>query len=230
MNLNAMLGVACVVSFTFPIVVIFYNRYYTQGSFLALLIYYSLVLTDNFFSENYVPTSAKVRWYIGLVDNYAYVPLVLTTLLFFCPGKQRQLKIRMLTYIFLAYEVMIVSIHNFSFNSVVYILGPGICVILMYSFYLLIRQLKFSIYHGKNHGRVLILASIFFDCFSSLLIYIFNYILKTPFHDDVFTLYYMSSIVSSTVMAIGLYMMRSRMRELKSIQTTRKELALFFGQ
>jgi hypothetical protein len=93
-----------------------------------------------------------------------------------------------------------------------------------------VKQIKFSIFHGKNHGRVLMLAALVFDCSCYGIIYFFSYIQKTPEQDDVFKLYYISSIISSILMAIGLHMMRTRMKELKTLKTTRKELALFFGQ
>lgn len=229
MNPNAILGVACVISFTLPVAAIVYNRYYTHRSLAALFAYYLLVFIDNFLNENYIQVPAKLNGAINLVDNYAYAPLLLTALLFFCPGKQLQKKLRLFTYCFLAYEALIISILGFTLNSVIYILGPGLIVIAVYSFYFFTHHAKFSIYHGKNPGKALVMASVFFDSASYVVIYFFAYILKTTM-EDVFTLYYISSIVSSVAMAIGLHMMRTRMKELESLQTTRKELALFFGQ
>ena len=229
MNLNAILGLACVISFTLPVIVIVFNRYFTHRSLAALLAYYLLVFTDNFFNDNYIHVSKKLNWVVNLVDNYTYLPLLLTALLFFCPGKQLQKKLRLFTYVFLAYEVLIISILGFTLNSVIYILGPGLVVIAVYSFYLFTHHAKFSIYHGKSPGKALVMASVFFDSASYIVIYFFAYILKTTL-EDVFTLYYIASIVSSVAMAIGLQMMRNRIKELESLQTTRKELALFFGQ
>jgi hypothetical protein len=230
MNWDALLGNACVVTFTLPLVVIIYNRYYTHRSLAALFIYYFLMFIDNFLNEGLLHSPATLNRVISLIDNYTNIPLVLTALLFFCPSKQRQGKVRMLTLLFLSYEIVIIAVCGFTRNSVIYIMGPGVCVVLVYSFYLFIRQVKFSIYHGKNHGRVLMLASFVFDAACYGLIYFFDYILKTPFQADVFRLYYISSIISSILMAVGLHMMRTRMKELKTLKTTRKELALFFGQ
>lgn len=228
MNLDATLGVASIIAFSLPIVVIFYNRYYTHRSLVALLVYYSFILIDNLFGGviNSAPALNRV---INYVDNYTNIPLILTALLFFCASKQRQGKVRMLTLIFIAYEIVIIAVYGFTLNSVIYIMGPGVGVVLLYSFYLFVRQIKFSIYHGKNHGRVLMLVSIVFDFSCYAIIYFFQYIQKTPFQNDVFRVYYISSIVSSVLMAIGLHMMRVRMKELQSLKTTRKELALIFG-
>lgn len=228
MNLDATLGVASIIAFSLPIVVIFYNRYYTHRSLAALLMYYSFILIDNLFG-GVINSSPALNRVINYVDNYTNIPLILTALLFFCASKQRQGKIRMLTLIFIAYEIVIIAVYGFTLNSVIYIMGPGVGIVLLYSFYLFVRQIKFSIFHGKNHGRVLMLVSIVFDFSCYAIIYFFQYIQKTPFQNDVFRVYYISSIVSSVLMAIGLHMMRVRMKELQSLKTTRKELALIFG-
>ena len=229
MSWNAIFGIACLVSFTLPIVVIIYNRYYTHRSLAALLIYYTFIFLDNFLAENIISVSATVSTTVSLLDNYCDVPLMLTALLFFCPSKQKQNTIRVLTYIFIAYEVIITAIFGFNRTSVSYILGPGIAMVLMYSGYLFIRQVKFSIYHGKNHGRMLMLSSIFFVYACYFLIYFFHYIQKTPYTSDVMMLYFIASIISSIVMATGLHLMRKRMKELESLKITRRELAVFFG-
>ena len=230
MNLNTLLGIACVVCLTLPIVIIFYNRYYTHKSLVALLAYYGFVFTDNLLNENFIPGSATAGWVAGLIDNYTYVPLVLTSLLFFNPGKEKQNKIKVLILAFLVYEMVVASICGFTINSIIYITGPGVGIILIYSFYLFIKQVKFTIYHGKNQGRLLMLASIVFDCSCYSLIFFFNYIQKTPYQTDVFKLYYISSIISSLLMAVGLQLMNKRMKELQAIKITRKELAMVFHQ
>lgn len=229
MNWNAILGVACVISFTLPVVVILYNRYYTHRSLLALLIYYSLILIDNLLGEGIIPSTRQLQLVVGFLDNYLDTALMLTALLFFCPSREKQHKIRLLTLTFLVYEVAIICIQGFTRTSIILISGPGVGIILLYSFYLFLKQVKFSIYHGKNHGRVAMLASIFFGYACYVLIYFFHYIQRTPFEADVFKLYYISSMVSSVLMAVGLHMMRVRMKELESLKTTRRELALFFG-
>jgi hypothetical protein len=230
MNLDTLLGVLCVISFTLPIVIIIYNRYYTHRSLAALLVYYCLVFIDNLLNENLAPSTPSLNFIVSLIDNYTYTPLVLTSLLFFCPIKQKQNKIKILTALFLAYEFVVIAVFGFTLKSVVYISGLGVGIILLYSFYLFIRQVRFSIFHGKNHGRVLMLAAIVFDSSCYSLIYYFGYIQKTPYQNDVFKLYYISSFVSSILMAVGLQLMNKRMKELRAIKITRKELAMIFNQ
>jgi hypothetical protein len=230
MNWNTLLGIACVFSLTLPIVVIIYNRYYTHRCLAALLVYYSLMFLDNFLNEKLVPASATLGWVVTLTDNYTYVPLVLTALLFFWTGKQKQNKIKLLILAFLVYELVVIFICRFTIDSIIYITGPGVCILLIFSFYLFIRQVKFTIFHGKNHGRLIMLTAVVFDCSCYSLIFFFNYIQKTPYQNDVFKLYYISTMVSSILMAIGLQLMNKRMKELQALIITRKELAMVFHQ
>ncbi|MGZ8544722.1 MAG: hypothetical protein ACXWV0_05465 [Flavisolibacter sp.] len=229
MSWNAILGIACIVSFILPVAVIMYNRYYTHRSLAALLVYYSLIFIDNIFAENIIPVGERVSNFVSILDNFCDVPLMMTVLLFFCPDRKKQNNIRLLTYAFIAYELVIISIYGFSKTAVTYIMGPGIVIVLGYASYLFVRQVKFSIYHSKNHGRMIMLSSIFFVYASYALIYFFYYLQQTPYTSDVMMLYYISSLLSAVVMAVGLQLIRRRLKELQSVQVTRKELAIFFG-
>lgn len=230
MNWNAFFGIACLICFTLPIAVIIFNRYYKHRSLAALLIYYAMLCIYLVLSHGMFGLSKFVIDSIGIFKSFFEVPLMLTALLFFCPNKQKQNIIHIITLSFIAYEVATTLVDGFKPIAIVYIMGPGYILVLGYAFYLFVKQVKFSILHGKNHGRMLMLASIFFVYACYTLIYYFDSIVKTPFKGDTELLYFISSIVSSIVMTVGLHLMRKRMKELQSLKLTRKELALFFGQ
>lgn len=230
MNWNAIFGIACIVSLTAPIVVIVYHRYYKHRSLAALLIYYSVTLIYLLMSENIIPVTKNIRVNFGIFNNYLDVPLMLTALVFFCPNKQRQNIIRLLSYAFIAFELLVTLMYGFKPVSIVYIMGPGFVIIIAYTFYLFMRQVKFSIMHRKNHGRVIMLSSIFFSYACYSLIYYFYYVQKTPYVEDTELLYFISTIISTAVMSTGLQLMNKRMKELQSLRITRKELAMFFNQ
>lgn len=229
MNWNALPALICVICLLSPVAVILCNRFYTHRSLTALLVYYIMTAAYILMAVRIIPVSFAFRNNFGILDNYLDAPLMLFTLLFFCPNKQKQKIVNTLSLSFIAYEIIVTCIHGFKPISVVYIVGPGLIVILSYSLYLFVRQTKFSILHNKNYGRVIMLASIFFAYSSYLLIYYFYYIERVPEKEDTQLLYYISSSVSAIAMTIGLQLMRRRMKELKSLKTTRKELALFFS-
>lgn len=230
MNWNAIFGIACIISITAPIAVILYHGYYKHRSLAALLIYYTVTLIYLLMSQNIIPVSNNIRLYFGILNNYLDVPLMLTALLFFCPNKQKQNIVRLLSYSFVSYEVLITLIYGFKPVSIVYIMGPGLVIIIGYTLFLFARQVKFSIMHGKNHGRMFMLASIFFAYACYTLIYYFYYVQKTPEVNDTELIYFISTSISTLVMAIGLQLMNKRMKELQSLRITRKELAMIFNQ
>lgn len=229
MKWNAIPGIACLLAFLLPIAVIVYNRYYSHRSLAALLIYYIISFLNVIMILGLIPIPESAITGFHIFSNYLIVPLMLFALLFFCPVKQKQNIVNVLSFIFIAYEILITIIYGFNPTSVAYILGPGLLVILCYTFVLFIRQVKFTIMHGKNQGRTVMLASIFFAYACYMLIYYFYFIQKTPDTKDTLLLYFISSFIGSILMSLGLHLMRKRMKELKSIQLTRKELALFFG-
>lgn len=230
MNWNAILGIACMISLSFPIAVILYHQYYKHRSLAALLIYYSIILIYLLMERGIVPVGRSILFNFGILTNLLDIPLMLTALVFFCPNKQKQNLIRLLSYAFIIYEVLVLALYGFKSLAIVYIMGPGFVVILGYTFYLFMRQVKFSIMHRKNHGRMIMLASIFFLYFSYALTYYFYYIQKNPAVNDTELIYFIATIASTMVMALGLQLMNKRMRELQALRITRKELAMFFNR
>lgn len=196
---------------------------------MALLVYYILTTLYNMMYLNLLPLPGGFRSAFGMFTNYLDAPLMMTALLFFCPNKQKQNKVYLLGAAFIAYEAVITIMYGFKSEAVVYILGPGIFLILAYSGFLFVRQVKFTIIHGKNTGRTLMLASILFvyACYS--LIYYFFYIQKTNFIADTYLLYFLASTFSSILMCIGLVLANKRLKKLDDLKITRKELHLFFN-
>jgi hypothetical protein len=230
MNWNAIFGIACIVSLTAPVAVILYHRYYQHRSLAALLAYYAITLIYLLMAQSIIPVNKAVRINFGVLNNYLDIPLMLTALVFFCPSKQKQNIVRLFSYSFIVYEILIAIIVGFTPASIVYIMGPGFIIILCYAMYLFVKQVKFSIMSRKNYGRVIMLASIFFSYSCYFLIYYFYYVQRTPDVNDTQLLYFIATIIASSAMAVGLQLMNKRMKELKSLKITRKELAMFFNQ
>lgn len=224
-----LLGFVCIISYLLPVGVIIYNGFYKHRSLAALAIYFTIVAGYNFMAEDIIQVSKVFLRNFGILTNYLDVPLMMTALLFFCADKQKQKNIFWLIGVFIAYELFITYLIGYKPVAIIYIMGPGIVVILVYTFYLFVRQVKFSLMHRKNQGRIVMLASILFAYACYSLIYYFYYIQKTPYKEDVQLLYNIASIISSGMMAIGLHLMRKRMKELQMLKITRKELALFFA-
>jgi hypothetical protein len=224
-----LLGFVCIISMLLPVGVIIFNRFYMNRSLSALFLYFLLTAVYNMMDSGIIPAPKIFQRNFGILTNYLDVPLMMSVLLFFCPSKEKKRNIFFVIGAFILYEIIITINIGYRAKSVVYIMGPGIVVVLAYTFYLFLRQVKFSIMHRKNQGRIVILTAILFaySCYS--LIYYFYYIQNTPYKEDTLLLYHLASTISSVLISIGLHLMRKRMKELQSLRVTRKELAMFFG-
>ena len=74
----------------------------------------------------------------------------------------------------------------------------------------------------------MMITSILFAYGCYFIVYVFAYIQKTSEKTDVFIIYYLASIIFSLLMSAGLIWVKKRLRQIKEVQTTRKELNVFF--
>src|SRR6187551_3545177 len=228
MNLNTILGILSAIAFLLPALIILSSRLLINISLLALVVYFLLVMTSALMSVDIIVVNKETQRDFGVINNYLDVPLILTVMLMFCPEKWKQRVIVTSIMAFVAYELIIVFQHQLHPVSSKLIMGPGIVLILCYSLYLFINNIKNTIVQGKGVGKTLMITSILFAYGCYFLVYLFAYIQRTSDRQDVFIIYYLASIIFSVLMAAGLIWVKKRLREIKEVQTTRKELSVFF--
>ena len=227
MSLNTMLGIASAVAFLLPPIIIFYSRLFNI-SLLALIAYFLLVATYNLMGENLIVVSAEARKTTGVIANYLDVPLMLISMLMFCTEKWKKNMITTTVILFLVYELVIFLQYRIHPDSSKYIMGPGIIVVLLFSLYFFLLHIKNTIVHGKGIGKTLMTAGILFAYGCYFLVYVFAYIIKTSERADVFIIYYVASIIFSLLVAAGLIWIKNRAKKIEELQTTRRELTMFF--
>ncbi len=228
MNINTTLGIISAIAFALPVLIIIFGRLFFNVSLLALVVYFLLSFSNNLVIENVVVVSANTKSIIGVFSNYLDVPLILTAMLMFCSEKWTEKAIKICLTVFVLYEIVIFFNHQLSPVSSKYIMGPGILLILAWSLYFFITNIKRTIMQSKGIGKTLMITSVLFAYGSYLIVYFFAFIINTPNKADVFIIYYLTSIIFSFVMSAGLFQVRKRFKEIEEVQTTRKELTLFF--
>ena len=73
------------------------------------------------------------------------------------------------------------------------------------------------------------LAAILFS-YSSYALVFYNYFVQAQSDiASIYTLFFISATVAALLMAIGLFMMRHRIKELQELKVVRKELQMVFG-
>jgi hypothetical protein len=225
---NVLFGASSVACFGLPIFVILSYRLYRHASLIALMVYYTFAIL-HCLGSNSMPPSPDFSNTWEVLYNYIETPLMLLSLLFFCPASQRQQKIQLMIRLFVAYEVVIAFWFGFTPLASLYIMAPGLLVIVLYAQFLFLRQLRFTLLHGKNRGRVLMLGSIVFSYSCYLFMFYAYFFQEKKDISAIYSVHFFSSTIAAVLMSAGLYMMRHRIKELQELKVTRKELQMVFG-
>lgn len=230
MNVNTILGIISAIAFLLPALIILSSRLLINLSLLALVFYFLLVMTCTLMSIDIIVVSTDVRRIFGVINNYFDVPLMLTAMLMFCPEKWKQRVIVTTIIAFAAFELIILFQHQLHPVSSKLIMGPGIILVLCYSLYLFVSTIKNTIVQGKGVGKTLMITSILFayGCYFIVYLFAYIYVQNSSAKGDVFIIYYVASIIFSVLMSAGLIWVKKRLREIKEVQTTRRELSVFF--
>jgi hypothetical protein len=164
------------------------------------------------------------------VFNYLDAPLMLIAFLFFCPEKKKQLPVFIALGIVLVYELIIAVLFGVGARSNMYVLGFGTPLILCYTIFFFSYYGKMTIVQGKGIGKTLMLVANLFSygCFTVL--FCLYYVVKLSPVADIMFMYYILSLTYGLFMSAGLVCVLQRVREMRALQVTRKELALFFDK
>ncbi len=223
-------GIAATLALFGPVVLILAGRLLSNGSLLALFIYYLLSGIYNIMDLGGIPATPQFRRTAGIIFNYLDAPIMLVVLLFFCNEVWKRRLVLLALVLFVCFEVIIALWFRLSVQSSVYLLGPGTLLILGLSISFFSHYGKVTIVKGKGHGKTYMLISIAFSYATFLILYYLHYLAHTPAESDVFLIYYIGLFISSVIMCIGLAWIIRRTREIQERQLTRKELALFFDK
>ena len=226
MTLATLFGIVSTIAFSVPIFIIIYFRLFINVSFFALMIYFFLGMSYNLMAEGVLHVSAGLKANLGVLNNYLDVPLMLTVMLMFCNSKPKKKTVLVCLILFVMYEIAIALKFQLQPRSVVYLMGPGIILIILYSLAFFKGSIRSTIVHNKGLGKTLMITSILFAYGCYILVYLFFYIQKTPNRSDVFVIYYIASIVFAILMSAGLISIHKKFKAINEVQTARRELAL----
>ena len=230
MNRNDVMGIVSTVALSLPIITIIAMGLAGYRSFPALLVYYAVVAGYNLFTEGYVRASEDFVHYYGIANNLLDAPLMLTFLSYFATSPGLKQRMRLLVGLFLAFEIIIVSVYGFTLDSITIVMGPGILLVLCFTLPFFVRLTKITISHHKAMGKALITASLLFayGCFS--IIYIMYYLLDIRDVQNTFLVYFFVSTFSSVLISVGIIVERKRIKKLSELKVVRKELSEVYRQ
>ena len=111
------------------------------------------------------------------------------------------------------------------------ILGPDIALVVALSFSFFMRYTRLSVSNPKSIGKAVMASSVFISYAIFSIVFIFYYLMKNQqYQDDAELVYYLVSILSAILMAIGILIENKRFKKLDELRHTRKELATIYGE
>lgn len=224
MTVHEIMGIISSVALLVPVIAIIASRLAHYATYPALLVYYLTIFLYNLMSQGQLPVSDTLIHYWGLTNNMLDAPLMLIFLSYLYPSGEFIKKMRWVTLGYVVYEVAVVAVLGYNLNAMTIILGPGIVIVAGFAVYFFARYAKQAIETQKSVGKAFIGASLLLAYGSYLLIYIMFYLVKTKEVADTFLLYYMVSVIASSLLTAGIVIEGRRVRKLRELYITRREL------
>lgn len=225
MNWYKLISIAATSSILLPIILILALRLFSIKSFLALLVYYILALTYNLMVGGVLVVSQDTLKTFSLSFNFLETPLILFFILFFTSSWRLSKQIKTAILIYIAFELLVITFFGFNVTATTITIAPGILLNLFYCIYFFYKQTQIHIMEQKDTGKTLMLASLLFAYGSFGLIYLLYYIMKTTHREDIFLVFNVVTIVSSIMMAAGIWLERSKINqpeELNNVKVNEK--------
>lgn len=199
-----------------PLLLIFYKKLYLHQSFLALLVYYVIMTVDVGANAHIFPLSKTAHDYLKIFNNLTDTPLLLTYLIFFCTSGTLMKVMYYILGAFLGYELLVVVTKGISFDANTFTLGPGILLVLGFSFFFFVQRARAAFHDSRELAYAFLLAAVIFAYVSYSIIYIFDFVLGSNNLFEMYLVYYFATIVSLTLCIIGLLKIKSSGRDLPS--------------
>jgi hypothetical protein len=230
MNWKELMGYVSTAALLLPVLLIAILRLHRFKCFLALGIYYLLSFCYNLMSESYIHVGADFKRIFGIGNNLLELPLMFTFLAYFSNSPVLSKRIRFSVLLFIAFELIITLIYGYNKNAITIIMAPGLTLILLFSTWFTLRQIKITIIQGKATGKALMISSLLFAYGCYVLIYVLYYLLKTDDISEVFIMYFIAATLSALFLSAGMMIESKRIKKLEELKITRRELSVIYGQ
>lgn len=196
-------GLITIACMLLPIVAVLIRQQFSF-SFVALLVYFSFTFLYNLLFIAFPEFPPNTRRTIGILNNFLDVPLILIFLRHFCTSERLKKMLNISLVSFLVFVIIVVFIHGFTVKAISIFEGPGILLILAFSFYFFTKYVKMAFTQKGEISKTLMTSGILFAYSVYFLVFLFYYVLKTPHKLDALIVYFFASLIASVLIGIGL--------------------------
>ncbi len=238
MNWNSIMGLVSSLALFGPVLLILVLGLGRYRSFPVLVLYYLSAFIYNLITEHYIIVGAETEYYWGLLNNIADPPLMILFLTYFSTSRTFTQRMKWLALAFAAFEAIIIAVVGLNTEAITILMGPGLLLVFGLAMYFFIRHTKQAIENRKATGKAVIVTSLLFAYGCYFLIYLLYYVFKAhvdkngeeniQYVNDTFLVYYIAASLSSIMLCVGLVVEQKRIRKLKELKVTRKELSSLY--
>ena len=228
MNAATILGTASVIALWAPVVLILVLQMWNRPGLLALLFYYVFVGLTNSYQQKLVPLPKDFAQFFNTLGNFLDVPLMLISFTAIAINAQVRRQLLVSLALFSAYILFAALYFGWSHKSAMYVMGPGIIVIMWYSIIHFNHFTRMAIERNRGVGQSMMSAAVFFAYGCYGIIYWLAFINRESALREVMFIYYIVNLLSAVLMSIGLVYLHRHNKQIDEVQQTRRELAIFF--
>jgi len=187
-----------------PLLAIIYKRKHWHNSFLSLLICLLLLVFTSLISSGIIAVSEETIFTVNTISALIQPPLVLLFMTYFTNQEQVKKSMRFTVTILLITGILILTRGDFQDIANPVILGLGLLLVNIFSFYFLILQIKASVTLRGETGKAFIVSGIVFaySCYS--FIFVVNYFFNSNNRQDLFTLFEISTFIFAFLAMVGI--------------------------
>jgi hypothetical protein len=197
------LGLVSLSCMLLPVIVVLMKRHFNPG-LIALTIYFLSTFTYNLLLIVFPVWPKEIRTNLGIANNLLDTPLMLLFLIQFTYNRGIRKLLKICLFAYLTFELGVVLLYGFSVRSISIFSGPGLLIVLGFSFYFFTLHIRVAITHKREIAKTLMISGILFGYAVYFMVYLFYYVLQTPNKMDALIIYFLASIAASALLAAGL--------------------------
>lgn len=185
-----------------PLLIVIIKKLWSQRAFRLFSLYWLISALVNV--VEFLPLPRETAMFLTVVYNMFDMPMVLGIICAITASSliKKSLKIA-IPLIFVA-ELISFGLYGFRYEALKIAMGGSLVlmlIVLVYEIVLKLQKIKIA---GADKGMLLILAALFFEYGTYVVIYIFDYFLpNVSSPTDSWLVYYLSSIIALSVAACG---------------------------
>ena len=240
MNWNYIIGIVSSVFLFLPVFFILLFKLSPDKRFVALLIYYSSAFFYNLLTEGLIHFTAGQTRLWGITNNLTDVPLMMLFLTYLSPSRLFTKRMHLATLVYILFEIIIVAVKGYNVSAITITIGPGVVMVSGLSLYFFTRYAKMAIAKPKATGKAFISSAVVFAYVCFTFLYLTYYVFKAhldengkvneQFQADTYLIYFMVTIISASLLCVGILYERKRFHKLKELKITRKELSSIYAE